>query len=292
MSTEIAIRPDFNTEEIALIRQQAGADKLNEAEFKVFLHMCRERALDPLQKELIPIVFSGEKTGRRVSYVTPIEVMLAKAAESGQFGGVRNQRLFVERGNEKLLVPHEQLLPTDGLISASVDVYRLDCDGPFTGTALFKNFSKDTTTWRQFPDLMLMKCALGQGLRLAFPKRLGKLYAPEEMEQPPITVTAEIVDKPKRGRPPKAEQQIVEAPNALDRVDQGRIKIDEIIASLGIEREDLVRGAHNVLAEMVSGDSPVAWLDLSVEQLIAAYRASKSAEFHKRLREEGIPFNE
>ena len=37
--------------------------------------------------------------------------------------------------------------------------------------------------WKKMPNVMLGKCAEAQALRKAFPKVLGGVYAPEEMDQ-------------------------------------------------------------------------------------------------------------
>lgn len=68
-----------------------------------------------------------------------------------------------------------------------VNIYKKEISRPIVGTATWKEFfpsqEKKQFMWKKMPKNQLSKCAEAQGLRKAFPQKLNKLYAEEEMQQ-------------------------------------------------------------------------------------------------------------
>ena len=161
-----------SSEQLELVKRTIGKD-LTHDELALYLHMCaNEWNVHPLSKMIFPIKYGG-----RMTFVSSIDFLRARAAATGEHAGTDDATL--DNGAPVDLHP----------VSATVTVYRLvkghRC--AFTATARWKEYvPQNNALWLKMPSTMLSKCGEALALRKAFPAELAKLYAPEEMEQAKI----------------------------------------------------------------------------------------------------------
>ena len=148
----------------------------NDAELQLFFHKCLSVGCHPLDMLIHPSKFKGDG-GDTVVFITSIDLMRSKAEETEEYDGQDPADFTEGEHGDKFIHP----------IKATLSVYRKGIDRPFVGEARWSEFfpSKENKQfmWKKMPYVMLKKCAEAQALRMAFPKKLNKLYAEEEMHQ-------------------------------------------------------------------------------------------------------------
>lgn len=172
----VSIYDELNEEQIELIKSQICRGATND-ELKLFLYTAKKAGVDPLLKQ----IYSVRRGGRMVIQMG-IDGFRAVAARQNNYAP----------GNETFEYD------TDGnLISATVTVYQLLPNGvlhPFSKTAYWSEYAQyqiDKLTgkktlsqfWKQYPRVMLAKCAEAAALRKGWPQIFSKIYAPEELQQ-------------------------------------------------------------------------------------------------------------
>lgn len=152
-----------------------------DAEFRLFVEVCKSTRLNPFKKEvwLIP---GG--ANRAAQIMTGVNGFLAIANSQSQFDGMETS---VEREGGKI-------------VSATCKVYRKDRRVPHVVTVYMAEFAKGGPTWSTMPAVMLQKVAKSHALREAFPQVLGGLYTDDEMPREYSEPTSRVVDI----TPPKA----------------------------------------------------------------------------------------
>jgi phage recombination protein Bet len=169
---------------IDLIKRTICPRDTTDDELALFFHECQRRGVHPLDRLVYMTKFKDRQQGSdKVVFMTSIDYLRAQAEETGEYAG-KDKPVYQGAGELKhqgraIKVP----------LFVEVTVYRI-VDGqrvPFTGEARWNEFypgpSERGALWRDKPFLMLSKCAEAQALRSAFPKRLGKLYAREELDR-------------------------------------------------------------------------------------------------------------
>ncbi len=171
----------FTSDERTLIRD-SYCEGASEIEFQQLLRIAESRGLSPFKGQCHFTRFWNNQL-KRWTWIVQVSIdgMRARAEASGLYDG-QDEPEFEE--------------DEDGHITlARVKVYRRDWNRPAVGVCYWDEFvqtNKDgdvSYMWQQKPRHMLSKCAEAQGLRKAFPERLGDTYAPEE-----------LADEPSRGR--------------------------------------------------------------------------------------------
>lgn len=165
-----------------------------------FLIECRERGLDPWQRETYLMLYAG-KFIRHIG----IDGFRKRGESTGEYKGRLGP--FVCDADEKWreIWPHKDRPP----VAAKVGILRAGFDGPVWATAMYDEYvpMQDETKWdpakrqkaktgRRVPTsnwrcavdggkpmVMLGKCAEAQAWRAAFPARFGGFYIPEEFER-------------------------------------------------------------------------------------------------------------
>lgn len=150
----------------------------SDAELQLFFHKCLSVGCHPLDQLIFPVKFKDHKDGGfTLTFISSIDLMRAKAEETEEYDGQDEPEFTM--GEHDDTFPH----PT----KATVNVYRKGIDRPFVGVANWSEFfpsdEKKQFFWKKMPHVQIGKCAEAQGLRKAFPKKLNKLYAEEEMHQ-------------------------------------------------------------------------------------------------------------
>lgn len=154
-----------------------GATK---SELAVFFFKCQSVGVHPLEKMIIPVIFEDKSHERRLSFISTIDFFRSMSEDAGDYDGMDEIEFIGETIDE---YDGETYTHPD---IAVCKVYRKDIGRPFIGVARWNEFypgGKKGFMWRKMGYTMLGKCAEGQARRLAWPKKLNKLYTEEEMER-------------------------------------------------------------------------------------------------------------
>ena len=175
----------------------------NDAELQLFFHKCLSVGCHPLDMLIHPAKFKDDG-GDTVVFIMSIDLMRAKAEETEEYDGQDPADFLEGEHDDKFVHP----------IKATVNVYRKGVDRPFVGEARWTEFfpskEKKQFLWKKMPYVMLKKCAEAQALRMAFPKKLNKLYAEEEMHQAIEAAAKTKSTKPEIKQPTLPVEETVE----------------------------------------------------------------------------------
>lgn len=148
-------------------------------ELLMFINVCKGLDLSPFLRHVHLVKRWDSKLGQEVAAVqVGIDGFRSIAEGTQAYAGSDDIVYGPEQEVGKIKVPSQ----------ATSTVYKI-VDGqryPFVATARWDEFypgEKQGFMWRAKPYHMLGKCAEAQALRKAFPKVLGGVYTPEEMEQ-------------------------------------------------------------------------------------------------------------
>lgn len=177
MSTELAQRPTYTSEQVRLIKDTICRGSTDD-ELKLFVSQCERTGLDPFARQ-IHAVKRWDSTLRRevLSIQTGIDGFRLIAERTGAYAGNDDPVYDVENA--------------DHPGKATVTVWKF-VNGqriPFSRSARWNEFvqtKKDgevTRFWAKMPYLMLGKVAEALALRAAFPQELSGLYTTDEMGQ-------------------------------------------------------------------------------------------------------------
>jgi phage recombination protein Bet len=166
---------------VQVLKQQLLASKNQEPtneELLYFAQVCKASGLDPTKKEIY-----GVYRGGKLTIQTGIDGLRIAAERSGKFGGSKEPE-FSYSDENKITVKHKGL---DKLVPNKARVTVMKVMGgqvlETTRTANWLDYYPGEqlgTMYRQYPEVMLAKCAEAQALRAAFPN-LNQLYVEEEM---------------------------------------------------------------------------------------------------------------
>lgn len=155
-------------------------------ELRIYLYKCLIVGVHPLSGMLIPVKYRGkEGEPSKLSFTTTIDCMRSKAQTTGLYDG---QDPAVYDGEEVLEYADEYRKEQQIVrhpVSCTMSVYRKDISRPFVATARWTEYypgDKRGQMWRKMPYVMLSKCAEALAIRKAFPEKLGRIYAIDEME--------------------------------------------------------------------------------------------------------------
>lgn len=205
--------PELTPEQVSLIKSQIckGA---SDDELKLFLYTAKRAGIDPLLKQIYAV-----RRGGNMVIQMGIDGFRAIASKQGDYLPGDESFEYDKDGN---------------LLSATVSVYKLLPNGQphkFSKAAYWVEFAqyqynKQTGKkelsqfWKQFPRVMLAKCAEAAALRKGWPHVFGKIYAPEELNQAveqPQTEEAEITITPEEKK--KEPQVFLSIPNGVNEGD-------------------------------------------------------------------------
>ncbi len=155
-----------------------------DAELELFLYTCHRTGLDPLVKQIYAI---KRKSGN--SYIMTIQT------------SIDGLRAIAER--TKKYAPGQATIfqygERDQIVSATAFVKKQTEDGTWHEvgvTAFFEEYAQRfngelTKFWKQFPSVMISKCAEALALRKCFPFELSGIHTTEEMMNPLNKITIE-----------------------------------------------------------------------------------------------------
>ncbi len=179
----------FTPEDIQLIRQTVAKDA-NDVEFKLFMHICQHRRLNPLLKQAY-----FTKYGNRFAIVTSVDGFRLTAQRTGQYAGQVGP-FWCGPDGKWVDVWTAKGQPT----AARVGVLMKGNAEPIWGVVHWSEFGSDQNKWKTMPAHMLAKCAETHALRKAFPEELSGLATEEELhmypEQPKPNVVVSVPGSP------------------------------------------------------------------------------------------------
>lgn len=203
----------------------------NEQEIALFLNQCGMFGLNPFKREIHLVKYSSTDPA---TFVVGYDAYLKRAERTGKWDGMETGWTDGPDGKP---------------LSAWVKVHRKDWSRPLHHTVLFSEYCQyrdetvwengqkkktgrkvPTSFWASKPHTMLLKVAIAQAFRMAFPDELGGMpYMAEEIiNEPERLATAEIIADDK-GRNPYESAKAKPLPRVKDEFDPG----DETPKSVG-----------------------------------------------------------
>ena len=181
---EVAQLKDLNLDrgKIELLKRTIAKDATDD-ELLMFINVCRGLGLSPFLRHVHLVKRWDSDAGIKVATVqVGIDGFRSIAEATGAYAG-NDDPVF--SGTKTL--KHNKVditVPESALATVRKVVQGVAYD--FTATARWDEFypgDKIGFMWRVKPHLMLGKCAEAQALRKAFPKVLGGVYVPEELDK-------------------------------------------------------------------------------------------------------------
>lgn len=143
-------------------------NNISDDEIKVFAHVCKHTKLDPILKQIYPVMRQGKMTIQ-----TAIDGYRTIAERTGRYSP----------GREPTFVYDKNGMP----LSATAYVKKMTTDGTWhevAATAFFSEYNPGVGPfWKKMPHTMIAKCAEALALRKAFPAELSAVYTKDEMDQ-------------------------------------------------------------------------------------------------------------
>jgi phage recombination protein Bet len=185
----------FTPEDVDLIKRTV-ATKANDTEFKLFMHICQHRRLNPLLKQVYFTKYKDNSSNEdKMAIVTSVDGFRLTAQRTGQYAGQVGP-FWCGPDGKWLDVWTGKGQP----FAAKVGVLIRGNAEPIWGIALWSEFGNTRNKWKTMPAHMLAKCAETHALRKAFPEELSGLATEEEIhlypEQPKPNVVVSVPGSP------------------------------------------------------------------------------------------------
>jgi len=189
--TRAPSRTAFSAAQLKIIRRTI-AKELSQAEFDQFMETAARTGLDPLRRQIVPLLLARSDPDRRaLAPITTIDGLRAIAARGGDYHPMETQARLISK--KAAVNPDTNPL---GLVRAEVQVWKFDGDHwrPVAGEAWWDEYAPLRPSsnadpdrmvlaepWRRMARVMIAKCAEAQALRRGWPEDLSGLYGQEEM---------------------------------------------------------------------------------------------------------------
>lgn len=174
---EITLTPSIVKEYIA------GGQNITNAEYKMFVELCKVRKLNPFLKEVYLIKYGNAPA----QIVVGKDAIVKRAVKNAEFNG-REQGVIVLDKNEEIAYRKGALvLDGETLLGGWARVHRKGWDYPVETAVTLreatqrKSDGKPNTNWATRPATMVEKVALMRALREAFVEDFGGMIDEDEV---------------------------------------------------------------------------------------------------------------
>ncbi|HET9111965.1 MAG TPA: phage recombination protein Bet [Ktedonobacterales bacterium] len=182
ITVESAAPSEYTTAQLDIIKKTVATD-CNDAEFGLFIEVCKSSGLNPFARQIYAIKRSGKLTIQ-----TGIDGYRVMAERSGKYAGQIGPLWCGEDGAWL-----DVWLASTPPIACKVGILRRDFAEPLWAVARYSAYAQEgSSTWKKMPDVMIAKCAEALALRKAFPEQIRGVYTAEEMEQADNPTTAYV----------------------------------------------------------------------------------------------------
>jgi len=160
----------------------------NERDCIRFIMLCRGKRANPFEGDCFLIGYDSQ-SGPSFSLVCGLELFQKRASAEESYDGAESGVIVL--GPEGGIMERQGTITLDGekLIGGWAKVYRKDRKQIEYKSVKFATYNTDRSRWVKDPGGMIVKVALSQALRSAYPTALGGLYTQEEMQR--VTETGE-----------------------------------------------------------------------------------------------------
>jgi len=216
----------FTDEEKEILRKTA-AQKANDDEFKVFLHVAETYGLDPFNKEL----FFWKDKKDRTTIMCSRDGYLTIAARNEAFDGLVSD---VVRANDEFKrtttgIEHQYGSERGNIVGAYALVYRKDRKYPVYVFAPYEEYNGYNSVWNRYPSAMILKVAESMALKRAF--SVSGLVSQEEMD------VQRLEDKEKKRKSSHQDKVIKPADEQKKEKTVSKSKSDKVKKLTGREKE-------------------------------------------------------
>lgn len=156
-----------------------GNGAVTDQEVILFAKMCEAQKLNPfVTGEVYLIKFGTQPAQMVVGYDT----YKRRAEENPQYL-FKEDGIIVQRGNDIVQKPGSCLYPAEKLVGGWCRVHKLKGDREVVSykEVGFDEYNKGNAIWKEKPCTMILKVAISQALREAFPRDYEGLYTAEEL---------------------------------------------------------------------------------------------------------------
>ena len=274
-----------------LLRAAFGSN-MNESEFALFASTCDRTGLDPYSKQIYAIKrWDTQARKEVVAMQVSIDGLRAIAASTGEYAGARPTKWCGPDGRWVEFWDRDE--PP---AAAMVEVISACFKEPLRAVATWREYAqrkKDgslISMWKNYPSVMLAKCAEALALRRAFPKRLSGLYTADEIPDAEYTTTAasttvaEVKQLPEPNLVDLAGiSEIEDMASSLDVTDAGAL-LRSVSRALGRGRSDQVRRLQDLTVDEAT--AVLGAMSKALEQKQDADRDAAEAEVERIARAE------
>lgn len=164
------------------------ARECNGGEFNLFVEYCQRVSLDPLRKQVVPIIFNKSDPDKRQMVVcVTIDGLRVLAKRQADYRPDENEPVITY---DEAAV-NEKSNPL-GIVKCTVTLWQMDRGNqwhPVNGTAYWEEYAPlyngaldKRTLWPTKPRVMIAKVAESIALRKGWPAEFGGVYEPAELD--------------------------------------------------------------------------------------------------------------
>ena len=145
---------------------------LSDSDQALFESVATSKGLDPLSNEIYAVI-----RGDKMTIQTGIDGFLKLANQTKELDGI-DILYFGPDGNGSEVWLDNKKPPT----ACIAKVYRKGCSRPFTASCRFESYKQTSPIWKNYPEVMIAKCATTLALRRGFADCLSGIASADELD--------------------------------------------------------------------------------------------------------------